>query len=136
MARRTPSSLDTLFVLRNRSILGINGAMPTKGSQPTNAQAPNAHEETLTVKVFGGLRQRLGGSGSVRVPIPSPPTLSGLLADLAKTHADLVADLRSGLDDGYLNILVNGRNVRFLAGFDTEVKAGDSVAFLPPVGGG
>ena len=70
------------------------------------------------------------------MPIPSPPTLSGLLAELAKTSADLGAALRTGLDDGYLNILVNGRNVRFLAGFDTELSPGDSVAFLPPVGGG
>lgn len=110
--------------------------MSTQEPRPANTKSQTTHTEAVTVKVFGGLRQRLGGSGSLHVALPAPPTLSGLLTALEKTHADLVADLRTGLSDGYLNILVNGRNVRFLAGFDTELHAGDSVAFLPPVGGG
>ena len=110
--------------------------MSIEAVRSADEQPHDGSGQTVTVKVFGGLRQRLGGSGSLRMALPSQPTLSGLLADLATTHPDLVTELRSGLDDGYLNILVNGRNARLLAGFDTELSAGDTIAFLPPVGGG
>ena len=110
--------------------------MSTEAVRHTDAQPQDESGHTVTVKVFGGLRQRLGGSGSLRMALPSQPTISGLLADLEVAHPDLVTELRTGLDDGYLNILVNGRNARLLAGFDTELSADDTIAFLPPVGGG
>jgi molybdopterin converting factor small subunit len=37
---------------------------------------------------------------------------------------------------GFLSFLVNGKNINVLQGFDTELKQGDTVAILPPVGGG
>ncbi|MCK5246700.1 MoaD/ThiS family protein, partial [Candidatus Bipolaricaulota bacterium] len=49
---------------------------------------------------------------------------------------DLSAKLVAGLDAGYLNVLINGRNIQFLQGHDTVLNDGDTVAFLPPVGGG
>jgi len=91
---------------------------------------------TVTIKVFGGLRELMGGLGSIDAPVPSPATVSGLLSVLDGSHPDLASQLRSGLGDGYLNVLVNGRNVRFLNGLDSGLSADDSIAFLPPVGGG
>jgi MoaD family protein len=70
------------------------------------------------------------------IDAPTGSTLRDVLETLASTDPDFVARLEAGLEDGYLNVLVNGRNARFLAGHDTRVKAGDVVAFLPPVGGG
>ena len=99
----------------------------------TDSSGPPA---TVAIKVFGGLRQLMGGLGSIDAPVPSPATVSGLLAELDDSHPDLAFRLRGGLEEGYLNALINGRNVRFLNGLDSELSAADSIAFLPPVGGG
>lgn len=33
-------------------------------------------------------------------------------------------------------VLVNGRNIRFVQGLDTPLRAGDTVTLIPPVAGG
>ncbi len=40
-------------------------------------------------------------------------------------------DLRS-----FVNVYVNGEDVRFLKGLDTETKAGDEISIVPAVAGG
>jgi len=91
--------------------------------------------EAVTVRVFGGLREHVR-HGALRFSVQEAPTLARLLACLDREEVDLARALRDGLRHGYLNTLVNGRNARFLAGDDTPLTAGDSVAFLPPIGGG
>ena len=66
----------------------------------------------------------------------STATLGILLQELETDFPDLSAKLVAGLDAGYLNVLINGRNIQFLQGQDTMLNDGDTVAFLPPVGGG
>lgn len=39
--------------------------------------------------------------------------------------------LKSGV-----TVMVNGRNIRFLEGNETELKQGDTVTVFPPIGGG
>jgi molybdopterin synthase sulfur carrier subunit len=36
----------------------------------------------------------------------------------------------------YFNLLVNGRNIAFLAGFDTPLAEGDTLTIIPPAAGG
>jgi len=36
----------------------------------------------------------------------------------------------------YLQFLVNGKSITTMQGFKTKLKEGDSVAIIPPVGGG
>jgi molybdopterin converting factor small subunit len=36
----------------------------------------------------------------------------------------------------YLQFLVNGRSITTMQGFKTRLREGDSVAIIPPVGGG
>jgi MoaD family protein len=91
--------------------------------------------ESVTVRVFGGLREHIGRA-ALLVPVHAAPTVAALLARLDTEEPRLAEALRSGLRDGYLNILVNGRNVRFLAATSTPLRGGDTVAFLPPIGGG
>lgn len=35
-----------------------------------------------------------------------------------------------------VTVLVNGRNIHFLAGLDTPLRPGDEVVFIPPAAGG
>ena len=97
--------------------------------------SPQEAGPSVTVKVFGGLRDSADRS-SVRVPIRQGATVDDLLSWLDESQPALAGALRRGLTDGYLNVLVNGRNARFLTGGATKLADGDAVAFLPPIGGG
>ncbi len=90
---------------------------------------------SITVKVFGGLRQSFQG-GTLIQPLPAESALSALIDQIKLDFPDLSANLKHGLEAGYLNILINGRNIRFLQNYETQLRDGDTVAFLPPVGGG
>jgi len=90
---------------------------------------------------------------AVNVKIPTP--LRGLTAD-QDTYAAEPSDLRGIvaalegafpgmrerlLDDGgelrrFVNIYVNGEDVRFLSGLGTDLKDGDEVSIVPAVAGG
>jgi MoaD family protein len=89
----------------------------------------------VTVKVFGALRDEFGHSQRELSLRPSA-TLADAFSALSQDLPELVAKLERGIADGYLNVLVNGRNARFLKGRETHLQTGDTVAFLPPVGGG
>ncbi len=89
----------------------------------------------ITIKVFGGLRESFQG-GTRTHHLPSQATLGVLLRELKTDFPDLSVKLVAGLEAGYLNVLINGRNIQFLQGHDTALQDGDTVAFLPPVGGG
>ncbi|MEW5827058.1 MAG: MoaD family protein [Candidatus Bipolaricaulota bacterium] len=89
----------------------------------------------LDVRVFGGLRELLG-SRSLEVRLPGRSTVAALLDSLERDHRELVAALRRGIGEGYLNVLVNGHNAHFRQGLATALSDGDAVAFLPPIGGG
>ena len=90
---------------------------------------------------------------SVRVRIPTP--LRGLTGGAAEVQADgaSVAEAISQLEARYpgiaqrlkdengelrrfVNLYVNGEDVRFLQGLDTHLKAGDEVSIVPAVAGG
>jgi adenylyltransferase/sulfurtransferase len=69
----------------------------------------------------------------------SGSTISEIIASLAEKYGD--AFERRVLDaDGkprsVLNLYVNGKNIRFLSGLDTQLKDGDEVMLLPAVSGG
>jgi molybdopterin converting factor small subunit len=89
----------------------------------------------ITVKLFAGLAAGAGHAQMV-VDLPESATVSDLLAALRQRDPDTYRRIREGLDSGYIQALRDGRNVRFLAGEDTVLSEGVTVAFLPPVGGG
>lgn len=100
-----------------------------------SASIPDDERMTVTVKVFGGLRE-LAASSAITVSLPLGTTVADLLVALHRRVPALHKKLETGLADGYINILLNGHNVRFLDGLKTRLPAGATIAFLPPIGGG
>ena len=95
-------------------------------------EQPDIH---ITVKVFGGLREAFEG-GTQIIELSPQSTLGDLMAALRRLVPELSGKLQDGLQAGYLTTLLNGRNTYFLQGLDTPLNDTDTVAFLPPVGGG
>ena len=89
----------------------------------------------VTLKVFGGLRQ-LRGSPVEERSVAAGSTVEDLWTGLAREAPAFVERLRDGVAQGYLYILLNGRNIVFLDGPATRLYDGDTVAVLPPIGGG
>ena len=84
----------------------------------------------MTVKIlfFAGLREALG-TGSESLALPSGVSTAGALRDLLAARGDPWAALATTKN---LRVAVNQQMV----GLDAVVKAGDEVAFFPPVTGG
>ncbi len=62
--------------------------------------------------------------------------LKKLSKEYGKPFADYVYDSKTGQPKGFLQFLVNGNSTLTQHGLETELKEGDVLAILPPVGGG
>ncbi len=89
----------------------------------------------VKVKLPTQLRAAAGGDGEVHV---EGDTVGAVLDALYAQHADLrdrIAD-----DDGslrrFVNVYVDGDDIRFGEGLDTPVASGAEVQILPAVAGG
>lgn len=82
-----------------------------------------------TILYFASLKSRLGlarETAAIPSHIASIADLVEWLKSLSPKHAEAFADLKS------LRVAVNQEHV----GFDAAIKAGDEIAFFPPVTGG
>ena len=88
-----------------------------------------------TVFIPSVLRANVGGVKSLDVDGESIRTVVG---SLVERHPALKGQLLT--DDGdlnrYVNVYVNGQDVRYLQGLDTPVAASDEVRLLPAMAGG
>jgi molybdopterin synthase sulfur carrier subunit len=90
---------------------------------------------------------------SVRVRIPTPlrsatdgeaelsseaATVSSLIEELETRYPAIRGRLRdeAGALRRFVNLYVNGEDVRFLTGLDTNLKSGDELSIVPAVAGG
>ena len=90
---------------------------------------------------------------SVRVRIPTPlrtatdgvaevtseaPTVEALISDLETRYPAIKGRLRD--DEGvlrrFVNLYVNGEDVRFRDGLSTSLQSGDELSIVPAVAGG
>jgi len=67
----------------------------------------------VTVKLFGGIGN-FAGISTVSVLLPPHAAISEALKELYQSHSALQEKLEKGVAEGYINIIVNGRNIRFL----------------------
>lgn len=91
----------------------------------------------VKIKLFANLRERAG---------TAELTLSGKrVFDVLVSLTDKYPDLKELIFEkegesselcGYVNVLVNGNNVRHLEGLETVLSEADEIAVLPPVSGG
>ena len=87
------------------------------------------------VRIPSPLRQITGGQDKVEV---EGSTLTDAVAELERQFPGIRERLldESGELRHFVNIYVNGEDVQFLQGLETEVKAGDEVSIVPAVAGG
>ena len=92
----------------------------------------------LTIKFIGALRH-LSGRTQFTVTFQEGISISGLLEKISKD----IPELKRTFSDQELNdsrsnslILVNGREISVLNGYETELSDGDEVVFVPVVHGG
>ena len=88
-----------------------------------------------TVFIPSVLRANVGGVKSLELQGDSIRDVVGALID---QHPSLSTQLLT--DDGdlnrFVNVYINGQDVRYLAGLDTPVAPADEVRLLPAMAGG
>ena len=92
---------------------------------------------SVEVVLPGVLADLAGGARSLRVA-DTGPTLADLLDQLAVEHPVLGRRIRdeSGTVRRFVNVYVDGEDVRFCSGLATPVRDGAVVQVLPSVAGG
>ena len=89
----------------------------------------------VQVKIPTPLRKYTGGAGGVDA---EGATVSALIDDLERRHPGIKARIcdESGQVRRFVNIFVNGEDIRFLGHLDTPLKAGDEISIVPAIAGG
>ena len=81
------------------------------------------------------LRADVGGAKSLDV---DGSTVGAVIDALVETHPALAGSLRT-VDGGlhrFVNVYLNGEDVRYLQGLDTRLDSDDEVRLLPAIAGG
>ena len=95
----------------------------------------------INVKVHSilGIKKILGG-GDLEFSVPEGSTLKSLLSMMIRDYGKELSLLLYGADGTdvlpHIRLMVNGRDVEFLKGLETDLNEGDEVLILPPISGG
>ena len=96
----------------------------------------NVEKIKVTVKLFAEFREFMKKK-KIDIEIEKGANILQLLEDLCKNY-----DLRDKIFDGenilkqWVNVLKNGRQIRFLNGINTKLRQGDEISLFPPAIGG
>lgn len=98
----------------------------------------SASQVRVTIRFFTNLRE-ITGKREEAVELTKGTTVDELIQFLSREYGEkftsYLYDEKTGVH-GYLQILVNGESITTLQEFKTELKDGDTLAIIPPVGGG
>jgi molybdopterin converting factor small subunit len=88
-----------------------------------------------TVFIPAVLRSAVGGAKSIELEGES---IRGVVGALIERHPALGSQLltQEGDLNRFVNVYVNGQDVRYLSGLDTPVTSSDEVRLLPAMAGG
>jgi molybdopterin synthase sulfur carrier subunit len=90
---------------------------------------------SVTVRIPAPLRAMTGGETEISV---GGASVAQALGELETRYPGIRARLRD--DEGalrrFVNLYVNGEDVRFLQGLETSLESGDEVSIIPAVAGG
>lgn len=89
---------------------------------------------SIKVRIPSQLRQLTGGEGLVEM---DAGTVGGIIMELENNSPGIAERL---LDNGelrrFINVYIDGEDVRFEDGLDTQVNDGSEVSIVPAVAGG
>jgi sulfur-carrier protein len=90
---------------------------------------------SVHVRIPTPLRRFTGGAEEVSA---DGATVAALVEDLERNHPGLKERIcdEGGKVRRFVNIFVNGDDVRFLNNLETVIKAGDEVSIVPAIAGG
>jgi molybdopterin synthase sulfur carrier subunit len=89
---------------------------------------------SVTVKIPTQLRAVTAGDSEAEA---AGGTVGEVLDDLFDRYGELRERIcEDGTLRRFVNVFVDGEDIRFLAGLETEVSDGDEVTILPAVAGG
>jgi len=89
-----------------------------------------------TILIPEQLRKVVGGEQSLTMELTS---IEDLIAQLSHKYPNIRGRLineETGEFNKFVNIYVNGEDIRFLNSTKTEVKDGDEISIVPAVAGG
>jgi len=94
----------------------------------------------IKVRYFTTLRELARTAAEEEMEMKEGSTLVDLLKKIALKYGEeafnYLFDKRSGVIDPSIQFLVNGMSIHNLQGPKTELKDGNTVAIIPPIGGG
>ena len=90
---------------------------------------------SVNVRIPTPLRRMTGGADQVNV---EGSNISEVIASLDAEFPGIKQRLcdEQGAIRSFVNVYVNGEDVRFLRGLDTDTKDGDEISIVPAVAGG
>ena len=90
---------------------------------------------SVTVRIPSPLRSMTNGQDKVTV---TPSTMTELIQQLDAVYPGIRDRLldEAGEMHFFVNLYINGEDVRFLQGMDTSADTGDEVSIVPSVAGG
>lgn len=90
---------------------------------------------SVHVRIPTPLRRFTGGAEEVSA---TGDTVAALVEDLERNHPGLKERIcdEQGKVRRFVNIFVNGDDIRFLNNLETVTKAGDEVSIVPAIAGG
>ena len=89
----------------------------------------------IQVRIPTPLRKFTGGAESVAA---SGATVAAVVQDVEDHHPGLKERIcdDAGKVRRFVNLYVNGEDIRFLSSLDTPVKEGDEISIVPAIAGG